>query len=116
MKKLLFIAFLSFGVLSLQAQTKDTTALHHKNKKVKNKMAQQLSLTESQKEELKKFKEQNKAQKEAITSNKLLTEQQKQDQLKELKASQRQETAKILTTEQKAKLADLNKKKKHKKG
>ena len=111
MKKLLFIIGFSAIVGFVQAQTTATEQPKIGTTK-KVKMAKELNLTKNQKKEMKAIKEDNKAKEESIKNNTGLSEGAKKQQLKQLKMDQKKSVAKLLTTEQKAKLADLQQKKK----
>ncbi len=110
MKKLVCILCLSTIVGFAQAQTTPTTpAKIGKHQKVK--MAKELNFSKDQKQEMKAIKQKNKEQEAVIKSNTALSEGDKKQQLKQIKVNQKKSVAKLLTTEQKAKLADLQQKK-----
>ena len=110
MKKLVFLICLSTMVGFAQAQNvspKHTTSGKHQ----KNRMAKDLNFSNSQKQQIKAIRQTNKTQKATIKSNTALSESDKKQQLKQLKVEQKKSISKLLTTEQKAKLADLKQKK-----
>ncbi len=110
MKKLLFLICLSTIVGFTQAQS--TTALPAKaDKHQKIKIAKELNFSKSQKQQMKAIKQNQKTQMATITNNTALSENDKKQQLKQLKVEQKKAIAKLLTTEQKVKLADLKQKK-----
>ena len=110
MKKLLFLVCLSTIVGFTKAQS--TTALPDKvEKHQKIKMADELNFSKSQKQQMKAIKQNQKTQMATINNNTALSENDKKQQLKQLKVEQKKAVTKLLTTEQKAKLADLNQKK-----
>ena len=109
MKQLLFILCLATISSLSQAQT-TTSEQPAMGQHQKVKMAKALNLSKKQKQQMKAIKQQSKAQNAAITNNAELSESQKKIQLKQVKADQKKSVAKVLTTEQKAKLADLRQK------
>ena len=110
MKKLVCILCLSTLIGFAQAQTTPTTpAKLSKHQKVK--IAKELNFSKDQKQEMKAIKQKNKDQEAIIKSNTALSDGDKKQQLKQLKLEKKKSVAKLLTTEQKAKLADLQQKK-----
>ena len=109
MKKLVCILCLSTLVGFAQAQTTTTPAKVGKHQKIK--MVKELNFSNEQKQEMKAIKQKNKDQEAIIKSNTALSDGDKQQQLKQLKLEKKKSVAKLLTTEQKAKLADLQQKK-----
>ena len=109
MKKLVCILCLSTLVGFAQAQTTITPAKVGKHQKIK--MVKELNFSNEQKQEMKAIKQKNKDQEAIIKSNTALSDGDKKQQLKQLKLEKKKSVAKLLTTEQKAKLADLQQKK-----
>ncbi len=116
MKKLLLcICIASIGGI-VQAQTTATpeqTPTTEKHNKVN--IVKDLNLDNAQKKSVATIRKTNKAQIDSIKHNPTLTEAQKKTELKKIKQGERKSIEKILTTEQKAKLAELQPKKKGKK-
>ena len=110
MKKLLFLICLSTIVGFTQAQS---TTAHpaQADKHQKIKMAKELNFSKSQKQQMKAIKQNQKTQMATINNNTSLSENDKKQQLKQLKLEQKKSVTKLLTTEQKAKLANLKQKK-----
>lgn len=98
-----------------QAQTTTITSTPTTEKKKKANLAKELNLDETQKKTMTALRKSGKAQADSIKNNAALTEAQKQAELKKMKQDERKKVEDILTTEQKAKLAELQPKKKGKK-
>lgn len=110
MKKLLFI--IGFSAIAWVPQSQPATTEQPKiGKHQKVKMAKELNFTKDQKKEMKELKKDIKAKEASVNINAALSDIDKKQQLKQLKIDQKKLVAKLLTTEQKAKLADLRQKK-----
>lgn len=115
MKKLILaLCLVSLGYAA-QAQTTTTPSTPTTEKKKKANLAKALNLDEQQKKTVTAIRKTNKAQADSIKSNTSLTEAQKKTELKKVKQEEHKKVEEILTTEQKAKLAELQPKKKGKK-
>jgi Spy/CpxP family protein refolding chaperone len=66
-----------------------------------------LNLTQTQKDQMRAFKQDGKTQKDAINNDASLTQDQKNQKLKDLKASQKAKMSGILTPEQKSQMKSM---------
>ncbi len=82
--------------------------------KAKDKMAEELGLSEEQAAQMKKVKEKAKQERTAITSNTELTEEQKKKELRSVRKSADANIKEILTDEQYKKMKELKAEKKEK--
>jgi Spy/CpxP family protein refolding chaperone len=115
MKKLLLALCLVGFSYATQAQTTTPPVTPTSEKKKKPNLAKELNLNEAQKKTMANMRKSGKAQVDSIKNNTTLTEAQKKTELKKVKQEERKKVEGILTTEQKAKLAELQPKKKGKK-
>lgn len=113
MKKLFLMAVAAFaftlGANAQMQQKKDTTNKTQKEwhgKKGASQMAE-LNLTQAQKDQMKKIRQDEKAKIDAIKNDKSLTETQKSDKIKELRKNQHKEMNSVLTKEQKAQMKTM---------
>lgn len=118
MKKIM--TFVCAAVLSVAAvHAQDSTSTRKQNrenieKHQKGSHLQELNLTQEQKDQLQKMKEETKAQREKIRNDGNLSQEQKLEKMKELRQQNKEKFAAILTAEQKAKLKDEKNKRKEK--
>lgn len=115
MKQLILVLCLVGFSYATQAQTPSAPTAPTTEKKKKPNLAKELNLNETQKKTMTAMRKTGKAQADSIKSNTALTEAQKKTELKKIKQEERKKVEGILTTEQKAKLAELQPKKKGKK-
>jgi Spy/CpxP family protein refolding chaperone len=115
MKQLLLALCLLGFSYATQAQTTTTPSAPTTEKKKKPNLVKQLNLDETQKKSVATMRKNGKAQADSIKNNAALTEAQKKTELKKMKQEERKKVEAILTTEQKAKLAELQPQKKGKK-
>lgn len=115
MKQLLLALCLLGFSYATQAQTTTTSGAPTTEKKKKPNLVKQLNLDETQKKSVATMRKNGKAQADSIKNNAALTEAQKKTELKKMKQEERKKVEAILTTEQKAKLAELQPQKKGKK-
>jgi len=115
MKQLILALCLVGLSYATQAQTTTTPSAPTTEKKKKPNLVKQLNLDETQKKSVATMRKNGKAQADSIKNNAALTEAQKKAELKKMKQEERKKVEAILTTEQKAKLAELQPKKKGKK-
>ncbi|MDI9366113.1 MAG: hypothetical protein QM541_14235 [Flavobacterium sp.] len=115
MKQLILaLCLVGFGYAT-QAQTTSTPSTPTTEKKKKANLAKALNLDEAQKKTMATIRKNGKAQADSIKNNLALTEAQKKAELNKMKQAERKKVESILTTDQKAKFAELQPKKKHKK-
>lgn len=114
MKKLLLVICLASLGSFTQAQTTTAPATNTGKHKKAN-LAKDLNLNDTQKKSVAAIHKSNKAQLDSIKKNSALSETEKKAELKKIKQGERKSVAELLTTEQKAKLAELQPKKKGKK-
>ncbi len=114
MKKMLLLASVMLATtLFVQAQSKGACkpkTAHRKH------FAQQLQLTESQREQMKAIHQNGRTQRTAIVSNEQLSASEKETKLKALKQEQQQKVDALLTPEQRAKAKALRQQQKHRGG
>lgn len=112
-KVLLFICLVSLGSIAQAQTTTAPTATTGKHKKVN--LVKDLNLDDTQKKSVAAIHKNNKAQLDSIKNNAALSATEKKTELKKIKKNEKKSVEEILTTEQKAKLAELQPKKKGKK-
>jgi Spy/CpxP family protein refolding chaperone len=112
MKQLILALCLVAFSYTTQAQTTTTPSATTTEKKKKTNLAKELNFDETQKKTIATIRKSGKAQADSIKNNSALTEAQKKAELKKMKQEERKKVEAILTTEQKAKLAELQPKKK----
>lgn len=116
MKKIMTL--LCAAVLSVAAvHAQDSTSMkkhHHENfdRHHKGDRLKDLNLTQDQKDQLQKMKEETKAQKEKIQNDATLSQEQKMEKMKELRKQNKEKFAGILTPDQKSKLKEEKSKRK----
>lgn len=111
MKKMLLLASVMLATtLFVQAQSKGACkpkTAHRKH------FAQQLQLTESQREQMKAIRQNGRAQRTAIVSNEQLSASEKESKLKAFKEEQHRKVDAVLTPAQREQAKTLRKQHKH---
>lgn len=108
MKKFLLMAVAAFMfTVGAHAQTqqkvKDTTRKEMRQHHEKSPYAR-LDLTQAQKDEMQKMRQENMSKREAIKNDKNLTDAQRSEKMKELRKGQKAKMNSVLTKEQKEKM------------
>lgn len=107
MKKLLLMAVAAFTIaFTANAQTQRQSDPSQKEVREQSRKSQfaNLEMTQAQKDQMKKMREENQIQRDAIKNDKSLTEAQKSEKMKALHKSHKDGMNSILTQEQKEKM------------
>jgi periplasmic protein CpxP/Spy len=88
---------------SANAQTGTQEHAHRRPMHAENRLAQELNLTDEQKQQIRQYREQHQPEFEALRNDKSLTQEQRHEKMKAMREQHEQFMQSILTPDQKAK-------------
>lgn len=106
MKKIFLLVAFCVSI-SLAANAQGPSKRQHRGE---SPMYEKLDLTQQQKDQMKKMREEFSAQRDKLKEDKNLTKEQKSTQVKELREKHREQVKQILTPEQQTKMAEMREK------